>query len=69
MRSVNTENHFGKMENQFSRNEKSVLLKWKIRSVKLENPLTKIGKIFFVKLKNALGKINNPLLKNGKSAR
>jgi hypothetical protein len=61
MRSVNTDHQFGKMENQFSRNEKSVRLKWKIRSVKMKNALTKIGKTRFVKLKNALGKMNNPL--------
>jgi hypothetical protein len=61
MRSVNKENQLGKMENQFSRNEKSVRLKWEMRSVKMKNPLTKIGKIRFVKLKNALGKIDNTL--------
>jgi hypothetical protein len=61
MRSVNTENQPGKMENPFSRNEKSVRLKWKMRSVKIKNPLTLIGNIRFVKLKNALGKIDNQL--------
>jgi hypothetical protein len=44
MRSVNTEIQLGKMENQFSRKEKSVRLKWKMRSVKMKSPLTKIGK-------------------------
>jgi hypothetical protein len=50
------ENLIGKMENPLSRNEKSALYKWKMRSLKLkESALVKL-KTRSIEIKNQLGK-------------